>query len=653
MSNRDIKLVLPAFLYSFLLLSNNLFAMDPPPTDPDENPTHLSEVLNSPDAEFNGSFYYAGELFIKNNILSLPGAEALRDYWHSNEYQYLNNELALNLYKHKYIAAHIFSIGDFLSQGHEGVLLALVHLTRYPKLIPSIVKAINHFTPDKFPKGNRSEIADKLLRYLDDVCHKEIIAEKYREIRLSNYSAREIVDNITMKMQDLLRDITDQDAKAWCKDNTCKNSFSNYQKFIDDIRLFFLFEFLLMEDEKSRNNFITNLNTITQYFIDINNISGAASASSAIKTIQKYRSRATIENPGKVIDPHFMDILHPNPECLSSLPNFGDIMTKYTTGFEDFKKRSQNGILELCLANRQLTQAKKTCFYSLNTQPEFMYFLDTIDFNEKSIKRLYKAIFINNQNIDTLTKVYREWSTVDLFNFFRFHRRMDLLRRLFLLEIMDGATLYQNLSSGSDESIELHTLLEPLLEQLLAGQIGSIKEAHINTNIDAPPTPPTSPTKSGTTNKKTLKSQASAIFGKQPTSPLKSTDSPTRERTRKKDSLPQERYTSPSSSNSSRQTFSESSGADSPERMSSREGLMVFTKEGSKEPKKETSKKGNKESKKEASKKGSKESKAKKRGSVARQLFPDETNPGNLGKVEIDLGNLDEVKIGPIHKSKP
>jgi len=203
MSYSDIKLVLPTFLYSLLLFSNDLYAMDPPP-DFDENPNHESE------------------LFIENEILKSPDAESLRDLWNSLEYKYIEGELAKSLYKHINFAAHIVSIGNFLPGGMEGLLVVLVHLTRFNRLKPIIGKVMHQFTPDKFPNRKRSEIGKKLLSYLEDVCHMQRMSDKYQQICLSNYSAHEIVCNITMKMQDLLLKVSDQDVRDWLEDNNYK-----------------------------------------------------------------------------------------------------------------------------------------------------------------------------------------------------------------------------------------------------------------------------------------------------------------------------------------------------------------------------------------------------------------------------------------------
>jgi len=308
------------------------------------------------------------------------------------------------------------------------------------------------------------------------------------------------------------------------------------------------------------------------------------SALTAFQKVKLYAPTTTIENLKKIEEGLFLKIVHTNPECLSRLPNFGDIINKYTIAYDLYKKRSPNAILDLCQATCQLKEAKEKCTYSLRIQRDFMKFLDTIDFNKDVIVSLYESVFTNNQKFSE--NIYSEWSTADLVIFFKSYGRMDLLRQLLASKITDGATLHELLSGNSAETKNLVSLLEPLLHQLLEGQIGSIKEAQIDNKKNIPTE---SPTNNRSTSRSNLKPRVSSKRTKLPNLPppkgetnsLKTTiDLPSgRSTKRDKSSLISKMRRSSSSSSSSRLTFSDSNESEvkseSPERKDLQEGWKI------------------------------------------------------------------------------
>lgn len=493
MSYRDIILVLPTFLYSLLLFSNNVYAMDsdPPPTDLqesqaasdfDENPPPTDLPKSQAASDFDENPSHASGLFLKNEILRSPGAEFLLDICKSEGHRFLRNQLGRDLFIYNNIAAHVGSIGYFLPGGMEELLIVLVHLSQFKPLIPNIEKIIVQFAPEKFPNGKRSEIADKMLDYLDDVCREQRISDKPRQkICVPNYSGPEVVYNITMKQKFLFDQVDDPKMKAWLEDNKCNNAVSGYIKFTDNVRSLFMFEFLQVEDEIQRTNFMKNLFEIIQLFIDLNNYDGAISALTAYQNIKRLAPTTKTENSEK-IGGFFIKVLQHNPECLSCLPKFGEITRQYTQAYELYKKHSATALLELCQATSQLHEAKKKCTYSLKVQREFVDFLGAIDFDENAINHLYECVFAENQKFSLSEKGYSEWSTADLVHFFKSHGRLDLFRQLLPLKIIDGATLHEILSGNNDETKNLSSLLKPLLQQLYAGEIGFIKDKQIDNN---------------------------------------------------------------------------------------------------------------------------------------------------------------------------
>lgn len=577
MSNRNIKLVLPAFLYSLLLFSNILYAMDPPTVDAQESSQDESDSHKNLDP--------ICQLLQENEFLHPSEALLVRDIIDSPEYKKIVGGLGYNLHKNKHIVPNVIFIGYHLPGGMEELLVVLVGVARIKELMPTIEKVIAHFVPENFPDGKRSELADKLLYFLDRLCSEHPKSEMPREKSLlKDYGPIAIAENITMKGQALLHEVTEDAMSRWMKGERKDNAVSNFNKFSDDIKHFFMLEFLQKQDESERIHFMDVLFEIIQNFFILNNIDAASVTIMAFRNITRLAGIPT-KHLEEVNGFYKNKIMQPNPICLNFFPRFSVITNKYDVAYGLIKENSPYAFSELCTASRQLSDTKKRCAYSFELDPNFDYFFDAIDVTESAVENLYGCIFTSNNDRTISGKEYVKWSTADMVSFFKSHDRMDLLRGLLQLRIIDGATLYQKLSGDNDESKNLYSLLKPLLVSLLKGELGSMKEGQIDTNKNTPPTSPTKMKKSP--SKGYSKARISSNRSTSPNSPLPTTDVPARAApTRKKSSVSLKRLSHTSSSGSGSSSVSrrsESSEADtksgSPEKRDSQEGLMKITKE--------------------------------------------------------------------------